>query len=153
MNLTYAIDFLAEICSEYAHREFLVWIVVTYLTEVHEVVPADIHTTWIMREISSHKVFFKHVVTCWNRCVCREQSRCSDKFLSDVEVKVMTCDVDAQSLQSAECSVTFVAVIDSRFDVNLIHQSDTADAEEHLLFDTHLAVAAIELTGDASVFW
>ena len=91
-------------------------------------------------------------MTRWNRRVRREQSRSPDKLHSNVEVEVMFCDVVAKPFKTAECRMTFIAVINCRLNIQCVKHPDTADTEQNLLLDTHLAVTAVKLSGDSSVF-
>ena len=81
-----------------------------------------------------------------------EQGRSPDQFQSHIEVEVVLVDIHAQAFQSAEGSMAFIAVVNRGFHTHGFKQADTAHTEEHLLFDAHLAVAAIESASDATVF-
>ena len=152
MNLAHAIHLLAEVGGQHAHRELLIRVVGIETAQAHEAFPADVHAAGIVRHISTDKVFLKCIVTSRHRSVRSEQGGSSNQFKRNIKVEIVPVDVDTQTFQTAEGSMAFVAVIDGRLHAHGFKQADTSHAEEHLLLDTHLAVAAIESTGNTTVF-
>lgn len=57
----------------------------------------------------------------------------------------------ADALDADEGGVTFVAVEHVVLDAQLAQRADTADAEQDLLLETVLPVAAVEVVGDLAI--
>ena len=104
-----------------------------------------------MRHIGTDEVFLEGIVTRRHGRMRSKQGGGSHQLKRDVEVEVVLVDVDTQTLQTAESGMALVAVEDGRLHAHGFEQADATHAEEHLLLDAHLAVAAIKSARDATV--
>src|SRR5690606_36219299 len=68
-----------------------------------------------------------------------------------VEGHVVLFDGRADALQRTEGRVAFVHVVDVGMDAHRFQGADTADAQDDLLLDARLHVAAVELAGDRAI--
>src|SRR5579863_3626572 len=58
----------------------------------------------------------------------------------------------SNSLDSQECGVAFVHVIDGGTEAQRLERAQAADAQHDLLLDALVIVAAVELIGDLAMF-
>ena len=150
VEFRHAIDLLTRVAGEGGHAEFLVFVVWIRATHSDEFVPRDAEFLRVATHIFAEKTLFKIVVTGGNGRVNRVKTTGTHQFECLIERQTFF-DVVAQTLQVAECGVSFVAVIDVLLDAESLEQQHSADAEQNLLFQTIFPVAAIERVRDGTV--
>ena len=69
-----------------------------------------------------------------------------------MELEVLLVDELAESLETDECCVPLVAVVNLWVDTDLAESADTADTKEELLLETVLPITTIKVVSDRSVF-
>ena len=77
-----------------------------------------------------------------------EERRSPYNLESLLELEVLLCDELTQTLQSDECSMSLVAVVNLWCKAELAECTDTADAEKELLLETVLPVSTIKVVSD-----
>ena len=92
----------------------------------------------------------KRVVAGGHRRVRREHGRPAH-FLERAIERAALVDELADALEDDEAGVAFVQVVDRRVQPQGAQDADAADAEDDLLLDTRLAVAAVESRGELPV--
>src|SRR5690349_6166209 len=97
-------------------------------------------------ERAQHERRVKLIVTSRNRRVCREHALLANDRNRVRHLHLPLANYFACELKRQKRGVSFVQVIDRRRDSELPQQTNTADTEQHLLHDTRLAIAAIEMS-------
>ena len=92
----------------------------------------------------------ERVVAGWHRRVRREHRRPAHFFQRHVE-RAPLVDELADALEDDEARVAFVQVVDRRVEAQRAQDADAADAEDDLLLDARLTVAAVEARGELPV--
>ena len=92
------------------------------------------------------------VVARGHRRVRREAGARDDRLACRGEVEVLLFHQQANALQHAEGGVPFVHVADRRLLLMALQRADAADAQDHLLADAHVLVAAVKPGRDLPIF-
>ena len=104
-----------------------------------------------MSDIFSEQSLIESVVSGRHRSV-RGEERGSPHYLKSLtEVKVVILNIFTKPLKPGERGVSLVAMVDLRIDAEIPEGSDAADAEQELLLQTVLPVAAVEVIGHLTV--
>ena len=82
-----------------------------------------------MRNIFAKKVFFKCIVSSWNRSMCRKQGRGSYCFKRLIKGKMLIIYQTPQSFKTDKCRMPFIAVIDIGFQTHSYQGSDASDTK------------------------
>ena len=146
----HTVYFLTSVASESRHTETFARITRVDTTHIHQFVPSDTHALWITTHVLAEETFVEVVVTSRNRSVNSIQRRRTNNFHCFVECQT-AFNVVAQTLYVAQCSVTFVAVIDILLDTELLQHQHTTDTQEDFLLQAVFPVATIKLVSDRTV--
>ena len=93
----------------------------------------------------------ENVMTCGNRCMCREYGVRCNCFHGAVEVDIAIDNEFPAAFQYLECCVTFVDMPDSRVEPQRAFCLNPSDAQQYFLQQSIGGVASIELVGDVLV--
>ncbi len=144
----HAIDLLREVAGEHRHGELLVRVVGVGLAEVDELLPGDAQHVGIVRHVLADHRLGEGVVARGHRRVGREERRRADDFERFGERQFLVVHHLADALDADECGMALVAVEHLVLDAQ---RADAADAEQDLLLEAVLPVAAVEVVGDLTV--
>ena len=108
------------------------------------------HVAPAAREVLFDLVERERVVTGRHRCVGGEHRRAAHRGHGLVE-RGAALDVFADALQRDERRVAFVQVPHRGRDAQRAQRAHAADAEDHLLLDAHLAIAAVEARRELAI--
>ena len=150
MELTHTVYLLTSIASEDTHAEALVVIIRILTTHTDELIPRDTQACRIVTHVLAEESLIEIVMSGRNRCVDSIQRRSTDKLHSLVECQATIYIVD-QTLEIAESSMSFIAMVDLLLDAKFLQRQNTANTQENLLLQTILPVATIEGVGDRLV--
>src|ERR1700722_15498257 len=121
-------------------------------SESEKVVKTDPEIVRVAGEISDHHLARESVIPCWHRSMSGENVGGGDHLEGSVILQPRVLHVLADSFQGEERGVAFVHMIDLRMDAKGVQGPDSAYAEDNLLPNSHLQIAAIKLFGDRAIF-
>ena len=98
-------------------------------------------------DVADDELLVEDLVARRNRRVRREDGRPPDRLERIIGVRTVR-DERAQAFELEECRVPLVQVEDVRVDPERRERADAADAEQQLLADAVLAIAAVERVGE-----
>ena len=101
-----------------------------------------------MPDVFPEQTFVEGVVPGRDRGMCREQRRGPHEFKSLRIVEIVILDVFTESLQTGECRMAFVALLDLGLYAELPQRPDATDTEKQLLLEPVFPVPAIKMMGD-----
>ncbi|MNS67621.1 hypothetical protein D3C72_1008770 [compost metagenome] len=117
-----------------------------------ELVAADAHLRPEAAEVLLHEREGEGVVAGGHGRVGGEDGVGGDRLEGLVEVQAVVLDHLADALEAQEGRVALVHVPGGRLDAEGAERAHAADAEDDLLGDAHVVVAAVELRAEAAVF-
>ncbi len=147
----HAVDLLREVAGQHRHREALVGIVGIGLAEVDELLPRNAQHVGIVRHILTHHRLGERVVTRGNGGMGRKERRRTHHLQSLREGQATLGDEVTDALYADERGVSLVAVINLLLDAHLGQRADTAHAQQQLLLQTVLPVAAVKVERDLTI--
>ena len=150
MELRHAVDFLAGVAGEDAHAELLVVVVGVDATHADKLIPADAQLLGIATHVLAEEVCLEVVVAGRHGSVDGIERRGAHQLHGLVEGEAVL-DVVAQALEVAQGGVALVAVVDVLLDAEFLEHEGAADAEQDLLLQAVLVVAAVKVVGDGAV--
>ena len=150
VELAHTVHLLAGVAGKDTHAETFVVIIGIFAAHSYEFVPRYAQHFGVTTHIFSKESFVKIVVTCRNGRVHGVERRGAHQFQGLVEGESFG-HVIAQTLQVAERGMPLVAVINVFLDAQFLQRQDAADAQQNLLLETILPIAAIEAVGDGTV--
>ena len=116
-----------------------------------ELVPRDAQALGIGTHILAEEALVEVVVAGRHGRVDGIESAGANQLHSLVERQMLLLDIVAEALQVAECGMSLVAVVDVLLDAQLLQRQHASDAQQDLLLQAVLPVAAIERVGDGLV--
>ena len=149
----HAVDFLRKVAGQNGHRELLVGVVGIGLAEVDVLLPRDAQHIGVVRHVLADHLLGECVVTCGHGGVRREERRRADDFERFGERQLLVVHHLADAFDADERGVTLVAVEHLVLDTQFAQGPDAADAQQNLLLEAVLPVAAVEVVGDLTVFF
>ena len=147
----YAVDLLREVAGQHRHRELLVGVVGVGLAQVDVLLPRDAQHVGVVRHVLANHRLGEGVVTGRHGRMGRKERRGADDLQRLREAELLVVDQFADTLDADEGGVALVAVVDIVLDAQLAQGADTADAEQNLLLEAVLPVAAVEVVGNLAV--
>ena len=143
------VDVLGRAHGERGHVE-LRSLAVVVRAEGQEAFAVLAHVAPAARQVLFDLVERERVVAGRHRCVGGEHRRAAHRGHGLVE-RGAALDVFANALQRDERRVPFVQVPHRGRDAQRAQRAHAADAEDHLLLDAHLAVAAVEARRELAI--
>ena len=150
MQPAHAVALLGGVEGKDAHRE-LVGCARVLAPHVHQLVPSDAQPGGKFVDVLVEEPFIEVVVPGGNWGVDGVERRSAHHLQCLVEGQLLVLHIVNQSLQVEQRGMTLVAVIDVVLESQPLEQQHTADAQQVLLLDAVLPVAAIELVCDGPV--
>ena len=121
------------------------------LAQAQEILHVDADLPRVIAEIMGDEFTRKRIVARRDRRVRGENARRRDDLERGAEIELVRAHEMARALQPEERGVTLVHVVNRRFEAQRRQRAGTAHAQDDLLADAHLQVAAVELRGDGAV--
>ena len=150
MKLTHTVDLLTGVAGEGRHAETLAMIIGILATHADELIPRDAEQLGIATHVFAKEGLIEVVVASGHWRVDSVERRSTHQLQCLVEGKTLL-HIVAQTLQVAEGSVAFVAVVNVFLDTELLEHEHTADAKEDLLLQAVFPIATIKGVGDGLV--
>ena len=151
MELRDAVRVGGELEGEDGHAEGLARVLGALAAEGEEVLPLDAEVLGPAAEVLLHEVEAEALVARGHGRVGREDVRGPDGLEGLGEGELALRDELARALEAEEGGVPLVHVGHGGIDAEGAEGPDAAHAEEDLLLDAHLLVAAVEGRGDEAV--
>ena len=105
-----------------------------------------------MSEIRAKLVFGECVVTCRDRSMSGEQSRCPHELKCLAHLVVLLLHILTESFETCESGVSLVIMIHRRVQSQRTKRPHATDTQQNLLLQAVFVITAIELVGHATVF-
>ena len=146
----YTVYFLRSVAGKYRHTETFALVTRIVTSKIHQVVPADTHSSRITTHVLTEQTFVEVVVTGRNRsmnCIKRRSANQLDSLIKCQSGSYIVAD----TLNIDQCSVSFVTMINVFFDAQCFQCQDTTDTQQDFLFQTVFPVATIKLMSNRTV--
>ena len=151
VDAAHTVDLLRETAGEHTHRELVEGVAVVTAAVTHEGLPADVETLRVGGEVGAHQVLGEGVVAGGDGRVGGVERGGFHQLDSHLAVHVTALHHIEDALQVEECRVAFVEVVDGRVLADGLEHPHTADAEQDLLLEAVLDVAAVKGGGGVAV--
>ncbi len=137
--------------GQHRHAEWLGLVRGVDPAQAQKVGAAEPEPGYVAREIAVHQIRGESIVTGDHRGVAREHRSARGQLTGLVERELLGFHQTARMLERQKRRMPLVHVVDAGLDSHGFQRAIAADAEQDLLLESRLAVAAVELVGDIPI--
>ena len=153
MELADTIGPVGQTHGQNSHAKVAVAIVRIDPPEPQEFVPRNAQARIVIAEIAVHQIRVEPVDASRHRCVGGEHVSCRGRLTGLGEGQAVLFHQQPHPLQGQKGRMSLVHVAYGGSQIQRLQGADATDAQEDLLADAHVVVAAIELVRDIPILW